>query len=242
MLRHKEYRTAASKVAVSAFVLAVIVSACALAQQDEAKDWAMNTTIIEACSCPMFCQCYFNAEPAAHHVDGAESHFCKFNMAHRINKGHYGDVALDGVKFWVSGDLGENFGDGEADWAVVTFEPSVSEQQREVIKIALGKVYPVTWKSFSVAEDARIDWSAQQGQAEARLDGGKIAEIVLSRFTGMTEENIVFRNLKYFGAPRNDGFIMMPNKLQAYRAGEKAFETNGTTGFMITYDISSKDL
>ena len=242
MYRHKEYWIAAGSVAVSALVLAVILSGSALAQQDEAKDWAMNTTIIEACSCPMFCQCYFNAEPAAHHVHGAETHFCKFNMAHRVNKGHYGDVALDGVKFWVSGDLGENFGDGEADWAVVTFEPSVTEQQREVIKIALGKVYPVTWKSFSVGEDARIDWNAQQGQAEARLDGGKIAEIVLSRFTGMTDENIVFKNLRYFGAPRNDGFIMMPNKVQAYRVGDKAFETNGTTGFMITYEISSKDI
>src|SRR5215210_3848661 len=29
-------------------------------------DWAMNATIIEACSCPMFCQCYFDTKPAAH--------------------------------------------------------------------------------------------------------------------------------------------------------------------------------
>ena len=32
-----------------------------------APDWAINATAIEACSCPMFCQCYFNSEPAAHH-------------------------------------------------------------------------------------------------------------------------------------------------------------------------------
>src|SRR5438874_688872 len=31
----------------------------------EQPKWAMNATIIEACSCPMFCQCYFNEEPAA---------------------------------------------------------------------------------------------------------------------------------------------------------------------------------
>src|SRR5512134_2964009 len=29
--------------------------------------WNMNATIIEACSCPMFCQCYFNSKPAEHH-------------------------------------------------------------------------------------------------------------------------------------------------------------------------------
>ncbi len=242
MSGYKKYGIAVSCVVAALIVSTVVVSGPASAQQEAAKDWALNTTIIEACSCPMFCQCYFNAEPAAHHVHGTEKHFCKFNMAHRVNKGHYGDVSLDGVKFWVTGDLGENFGDGEADWAVVTFEPSVTEQQREVIKIALGKVYPVKWKSFSVGTDARIDWNAEGGEAHARLDGGKVAEILLSRFGGMSENNVVFRNLRYFGAPRNDGFIMMPNKVQAYRVSDRAFETNGTTGFMITYEVSSKDM
>src|SRR5215203_2427824 len=32
----------------------------------EPANWAMNATIIEACSCPMFCQCYFDSKPAAH--------------------------------------------------------------------------------------------------------------------------------------------------------------------------------
>jgi len=31
-----------------------------------APEWAANTTVIEACSCPMFCQCYFNTKPASH--------------------------------------------------------------------------------------------------------------------------------------------------------------------------------
>ena len=34
-------------------------------------DWSINATAIEACSCPMFCQCYFNLQPAAHHEHGA---------------------------------------------------------------------------------------------------------------------------------------------------------------------------
>jgi hypothetical protein len=27
----------------------------------------------------------------------------------------------------------------------------------------------------------------------------------------------------YWGTPRNDGFIMMPNELETYREGERAF-------------------
>ncbi len=34
----------------------------------------------------------------------------------------------------------------------------------------------------------------------------------------------------------------MPNEVQAYRMGDKAFETKGTNGFMITLDITSKDI
>lgn len=35
---------------------------------------------------------------------------------------------------------------------------------------------------------------------------------------------------------------MMPNEVQAYRAGEKPFEFKGTNGFMITLDINSGDV
>ena len=28
--------------------------------------WSMNASIVEACSCPMFCQCYFSPAPAGH--------------------------------------------------------------------------------------------------------------------------------------------------------------------------------
>jgi hypothetical protein len=34
---------------------------------------------------------------------------------------------------------------------------------------------------------------------------------------------------------------MMPNDVEAYRTGDKAFEFKGTNGFMITIDINSTD-
>jgi hypothetical protein len=51
----------------------------------------------------------------------------------------------------------------------------------------------------------------------------------------------VIKNLKYWGAPRNNGFVLMPNEVEAYRVGDKPFEFKGTNGFMITFDINSKD-
>jgi hypothetical protein len=58
----------------------------------------------------------------------------------------------------------------------------------------------------------------------------------------MSNEPIVIHNLRYWGAPRNDGFILMPNEVNAYRSGPKAFEFRHTNGFMITVDINSADI
>lgn len=227
-------------------VFAIVVFSVQLALAAEAAvpiEWAMNATIIEACSCPMFCQCYFDTKPAAHHDHGShgKKHFCKFNMAYKINKGHYGATKLDGVNFWFTGDLGDSFGDGEIEFAILTFDPSVTKEQRDGIGAILGKVYPVKVKSFTIAKDGEIEWMANKDRAVARLDGGKTAEVVLTRFPGMTDDPVVMKNLRYFGAPRNDGFVMMPNEVQTYRTGEHAFEFRGTNGFMITYDIKSSD-
>jgi hypothetical protein len=90
---------------------------------------------------------------------------------YKVNKGKYGSVDLAGTKLWIAGDLGDDLGDGETEWAEVTFDP-----------------------------------------------------------------------VKYFAAPRNDGFVLMPNEVQAYRGGDKQFEYKGTNGFMLTLDINSTDV
>jgi hypothetical protein len=142
----------------------------------------------------------------------------------------------------VGGDLGGDFSQGKMNWAVLTFDPSVTKEQRDAVSMILGKLYPVTWTSFTVGPDAPMSWTATKDHAEAKLDGGKVGEVVLNRFQGMSDDPIVINNLKYWGAPRNSGFVLMPNTVEAWRAGDKAFEFKGTNGFMITFDISSKDM
>jgi hypothetical protein len=226
-------------------VVALVLAAAGDPSKSAAPAWSFNATIIEACSCPMFCPCYFNSKPAAHgghEGHGGDEHFCRFNNAFRVNKGSYGDVALDGAKFWVAGDLGGDFSKGMMDWAVLTFDPSTTKPQRDAITTIVGKVYPVKWNAFAVAKDAPMTWTATKDHAEAKLDGGKTAEVVLNRFAGMTSEPVVIKNLKYWGVPRNDGFVLMPNDVEAYRAGDKSFEFKGGNGFMITIDLASKDV
>jgi hypothetical protein len=211
--------------------------------------WSMNATIIEACSCPMFCQCYFSTKPASHmeHMDhmehGESEHYCRANNVFRVNKGVYGSTRLDGAKFWAAMDLGDDFSDGTMKWAVLTFDPSVTKAQREGIAAILGHLYPVKWESFTVAtSDLPIEWSHTGDHAVAKLDGGRAGEVVLNGANVNRNQAapVVINNLKYWGATSHTGFVLMPNEVEAYRLGSNAFEFKGTNGFMITFDIDSK--
>ena len=211
----------------------------------QGTDWAMNATVIEACTCPMFCQCYFASKPAAHHDHGGEAkHFCRFNNAYRINKGNHGATRLDGAKFWIAGDLGGDFSHGQMDWAVVTFDKAMSKAQRDGVAAMLPHLFPVKWNSLQTAEGSIDTWKYDNNVAHATLDGGRTAEVKLVRQQGNANapKPPVIMNLRYWGAPRNDGFVLMPNEVQAYRVGPKAYESKGTNGFMLTLDITSRDV
>ena len=226
----------------------VVVAATPQKPATGAPAWSMNATAIEACSCPMFCQCYFNSQPAAHGMQGmegmghGEDHYCRFNAAYKINKGSYGSTKLDGAKFWLYGDLGGDFTQGKLDWVVVTFDKAATPEQRTAIGAIAGKLFPVQWNSMTTGE-GDISWTATKDAATALLDGGKTAEVQLkANATRINKsEPTVIKNLQYWGAARNDGFVLMPNTVEATRTGDKAFEYKGTNGFMITVDMSSKD-
>jgi hypothetical protein len=244
------------RVFLSMLLAGIALTGVAQAADEPAKAnvaWSMNGTIIEACSCPMFCQCYFASKPAAHavtsgehagHGHGAE-HFCRANNVFKVNKGTYGKTKLDGAKFWAAMDLGDDFADGTMKWAIITFDPSVTKEQREGIATILGHLYPVKWEQpLQVAADLPIEWTHTGDKAVAKLDGGKAGEVVLNGAAVNRDKSspVVITNLKYWGAPRNTGFVLMPNEVEAYRLGPNAFEYKGTNGFMITFDISSKDV
>src|SRR5258705_284299 len=131
---------------------------------------------------------------------------------------------------------------GTMGWAVLHFDPAVTKEQREVISTILGHLYPVKWDKFTAGPDAPMEWHATRDHAEAKLDGGKMAEVQLKKNQGMSDDAIVIKNLKYWGAPRNEGFVLMANEVEAYRAGDTTYEFKGTNGFMITLDLNANDV
>lgn len=59
-----------------------------------ATSWAVRGEYMEACSCDYLCPCIVKnmALPATHE-------FCKVALTFEITEGHFGEVALDGVRF-----------------------------------------------------------------------------------------------------------------------------------------------
>jgi len=224
----------------------------AVAQKPETSEpeWSVNMTVMETCSCPVFCQCFFTGKPPAdcsmNMGSDGKMDYCRFNQAYRVNSGHYGAVRLDGVEFWFSGDAGDDFAHPKLEWAVLTFDKGVTKDQQEALTAILDHLHfyrPERWKSYAIGKSAAMQWSFTNDSARASLDNGKTAEVVLRRLDGgMNDKPVTMNNMDYFGYPRNSGFLLMPNEVEAYRVGEKAFEYKGTNGLVTTVEFASSDI
>src|SRR5258708_20241203 len=121
-----------------AWGISLVLALLAMSTTDTSKpDWALNATTIEACSCPMFCQCYFNPKPAAHHEQGTSTHYCKFNNAYKVNHGHYGGGNPDRAKFWITSGPGAGWLQGKRHWALLTLaQPTTNKKQNTLPPIS----------------------------------------------------------------------------------------------------------
>lgn len=203
--------------------LAVVASA---AGADTKKTWSVKADYIEACSCNLFCQCYFAAHP-----EGGE--FCEFNNAVKIREGHVGDVNVAGLKFWVSGDLGGDFTQGMKG-AVITFDENETQAQKDAIAFLVGKIYPVKFEKIQT-DVAPITWEMHGNDGYAKL--GDKGEVKLTGVTGPDGKLVVINNLKYWGADKNDGF-KLAKSTHFYKANGYDYSSTDKNGFFITIEAA----
>ena len=195
------------------------------------NSFEITSTYIEACSCDMFCPCYFNTHSTAHE----HAHFCRANLVFHVDHGQYRDVKLDGAKVWLSSDLGSDWSTGKDSWVVVTYDPSVTAAQKAALGDIIGQLYPFKW-TWLKTDNAPFSWeiNTQTGVATARREDGK-GEVVLERVKGDAPgEEIVMKNLHYWNAQSNDGFRMWKSKHEMYEGQGQKFDYSGTNGFLIT--------
>ncbi|HYA62182.1 MAG TPA: DUF1326 domain-containing protein [Candidatus Sulfotelmatobacter sp.] len=226
------YRSKLFTVSLCLVALALILLLASKVSSSSTKnDFEITATYIEACSCDMFCPCYFNTHSTAHE----HAHFCRANLVFRVDKGHYKDVKLDGAKVWLSNDLGSDWSTGKDSWAVVTYDTGVTPPQKAALDDIVAQLYPFKW-TWLKTDTAAFSWEidTKKGTATAKRDDGK-GEVVLERVKGDNpDEEVVMKNLRYWNAQSNDGFRMWKSKHEMYEGHEQKFDYTGTNGFLIT--------
>ena len=188
----------------------------------------MKADYVEACSCHLFCPCYFNKH--------AEHPFCEFNMAVKVREGSSGKTNLAGAKYWLTGDLGDSWGsEKKGKWVVVSFDPTTNKAQRDALAPIILQTYGLKWGELKVQE-APIEINRSSDIAEAKLAGGQMAYMKLKREPGADGKGVALKNVNYFGAKSNEGFELYKSiQHRADVAGHK-FSYSDRNAFLITID------
>lgn len=190
--------------------------------------WRMKADYVEACSCHLFCPCYFNKH--------AEHPHCEFNMAVKVREGNSAKTNLAGAKYWLTGDLGDEWGTNKkGSWVVVSFDPSTTKEQRDALAPMILKTYGLEWGELKVQE-APIEISRSGDIAEAKLGGGQLASMKLKREPGADGQGVVLRNVKYFGAQNNNGFEMYRSLEHRADVQGHSFSYSDRNAFLISID------
>jgi hypothetical protein len=95
--------------------------------------WQVRGQYYETCSCDFICPCILGQMTVA-----PSKGSCTFAMAMQIEKGSYGNVALDGLGFVVLGLTPEAMGNGNWSVGLVVDERATTEQRDAITAIASG--------------------------------------------------------------------------------------------------------
>jgi hypothetical protein len=94
-------------------------------------DWEILGPELASCNCDWGCPCQFNARPSRGD--------CRAGVAMRIDKGHFGDVRLDGLKFVVLVAWPGAIHEGRGEAQPVVDERADDRQREAILKILAGE-------------------------------------------------------------------------------------------------------
>lgn len=135
-------------------------------------DWRLEGPYMKNCNCDPGCPCDFNADPTHHECEGM--------AAMSVDKGHFGDVSLDGAKWAFTyhwpGPLHEGHGTAQP-----ILDASLSDEQREALGAILsgqngGTFYGILSEIIDtfhdpVVADIDIDIDVGGRRARCKVDG-----------------------------------------------------------------------
>ena len=121
--------------------------------------WKLNGTVFVACNCDWGCPCNFNALPTKGKCEGG--------WTWHVNKGTYGQVALDDLNFSVYVNWPAAIHDGNGEALILVDERADARQRAAIDTLVGGKVggpwgvlawtWPTIHGPFAVSYDLHLD-------------------------------------------------------------------------------------
>lgn len=94
-------------------------------------NWSLEGEWLKNCNCAYGCPCDFNARPTNGHCDGF--------LGMRITKGHFEDVSLNGLSFFVTVHFPGPLHEGNGEIQPIIDERATAEQRDALFQIMSGK-------------------------------------------------------------------------------------------------------
>jgi hypothetical protein len=94
-------------------------------------DWRLEAIDVTTCNCDFSCPCQFNALPT--HGD------CRAAVGYLIEKGHFGETSLDGVKFVVLAAWPRAIHEGNGQLQLILDEATSEDQRKAVFALVKGE-------------------------------------------------------------------------------------------------------
>lgn len=211
------------KLSISILLLTVLFLFIAIQSTSASDNWAVKASYTESCSCSVPCPCTFGGAPTMGH--------CHANGLMEIEKGHVGDVQLDGISVVLTTSLGE--------WVKFYVSDNASDEQLDaaikLIKMdaVFGAYFPEDVKVLSV-EKAPItveksDTMIKFSVANSTVEIGVVA--------GLDGKPIKIQNLPMKAL--ND-HTQYKSVTLTFKDEDNGFEYTGTNGLTSNFDISSE--
>jgi hypothetical protein len=198
------------------------------------EKWSLAGTFVEACNCDVACPCIFGGSPTTGE--------CKAFVGWHIDKGNYGDVALDGLNValavYTPGDM------DKTEWKVALYyDDKASEAQNNALtQIFTGQAggwlagLAEAWKPGSGellgAKSVGIEY-----YAEGKRRSLKIADVVESEIeaiTGVDDKDVILVNAHPASAPEFALTVAKSKKLSYHDYGWQ-WEISEKSGFFTPF-------
>ena len=214
-------------------IIAVAVAVIqTVARAAEEPAWSLEGRSISADSCGVACPCNIGGPP-----DNGE---CRFIQMRQVDKGHYGDVKMDGVRFAMVGVFTRKVADEPAKFNFVAYyiDSGASAEQKEALrKLLSGPSFAGLGQPAELKEAAiKFENLNAFGQVGKTASGtmGEIAKVEVTPIGGGTnpENPMVIENqaTKTF-----EWTALGKTSNSFYKSAGKDFKFDGTSGESVKF-------